>query len=193
MADTNFYRATVSYLLYGQTLQNVLHFIGPNADAGAQNTLANDVHTIWVNEMKFLQCDDVRYVSIRVDALGSVLPPLTKTINEGGRAGLNSFIDPTQSVVVRLRTAFPGKRGRGRVYIGGIHNTYFTNGLISVTVLNNFNARFATILGNTGFGSSPFKLAVGRKIAPHDLHEVDHMEVAAISGHQSRRNIGIGI
>ena len=193
MADTNFYRATITQLLYGQQIQNVLHFVGPNSNTGALNTLANDIDTIWVDQFRRVQTFAITYISIKVEALGSDLPPFIKTISKRGNSSDSSNIDPCQACIVRLRTARAGRTGRGRTYIAGIFGNLFDFGIATAPAQTAFNDIFAQVLGNTGFGSSIFKLAVGKKTAPHDLVEVDSMQLAPTAGHQRRRNIGIGI
>lgn len=193
MADVEFYRTTITAVLYGQQIQNVLCTHGPVEDLIALNTLNNEMKTIWVDHMKKIQTDTLRYVNITSQAIGGSLGPRSLTINVPGLASANSNNDPCQALVVRLRTNQAGKHGKGRVYIAGLHNNNWNEGITTAACVTFMQGIFDDILGTVGFDSSPFKLGVKGKAPGSPFFEVTHMECAPTCGHQRRRNIGIGI
>lgn len=192
MPGEGFYRVTVVSSMYAQQLNNVLNFLGPAADPGALSTLANEVDTIWIDRVKTLQSAAVVYNGIKVRALNTTLPVFTKTINKPGTPGFDNQLDPCQTFILRLRTGFAGKHGRGRCYISGVLKGWFENGLVTAAIITSWNNVFSQILGSTGFGSSPYQLCVGDKAATV-FRPVTSMQVAPTLGHQRRRNIGVGI
>lgn len=193
MAGEGFYRVTISALMYSQSVLNVLSFLGPVADLGAQTTLANEVTTIWINQVKTLQGAALNYVAVKVEALGTTLPPHIKTINIPGVQQFDNELDPCNAFIIRLRTGFAGRTGRGRVYIASVMKGFYRNGLVTQTLIDAWDQVFGNIMGNTGFGSSPYILCVGNKSGPLVFHPVMSLQVAPTLGHQRRRNIGVGI
>ena len=187
-----FYRVTVIQSMYGQQLNNVLNFTGPTPDQGALLTLANEVDTIWVDRVRTLQSAAVVYNGIKVQAIGSTLPPFIKTINKPGLPGFDNQLDPCQTFIIRFRTGFAGRHGRGRAYISGVLKGWFENGLVTANIINSWNNVFAQIMGNTGWGSSPYVPCVGDKNATV-YHPITSMQLAPTLGHQRRRNIGVGV
>jgi hypothetical protein len=191
MAEGN-YRVTVVATMYNSQLNNVLNFTGPVLDPGTLNTLANEVDTIWVDRIKPLQCSAVTYTQIRVQAFGSQVAPFIKTINKAGTQQFDNELDPVQGFVLRYQTATLGRKGRGRSYIAGVMKGWFRNGLVTAEIIQSWNTQIALIMGNTGWGSSPFVPVVTDKNFTVS-HPIVAMQVASTLGHQRRRNIGVGI
>lgn len=193
MAGEGFYRGVISGLFYGQTFQNVLHFLGPSADQGALAVLANEIETIWINRVRTIQSQSFQYVQIRTIALDTNLAPRTKPISIQGSSSQSDEIDPTACYILRLRTLNASRHGRGRVYLGGIFVNQYQFGVARANLVNLVNTLSEQILGDTGFDSSIFKLCVGNSKPPFVFTGVDHIEIGPHIGHQRRRNIGVGI
>lgn len=192
MPDSGFYQVTVVQSMYNQQINNVLHFHGPTADQGALTTLANEVDTIWVEQIRQRQTSAVTYNGIRVRAMGSVLPVFVKTINKAGAFGFDDELDTCQSFILRLRTDHFGKHGRGRVYIAGVLKGWTKSGLVIASQITAWNTTIANILGNTGFGSSPYFPSVMDHAGTASF-AITSMQVAPTLGHQRRRGIGVGV
>lgn len=189
-----FFRVTDIGTMYGQQHQNVLHFAGPSSDPLQMSALADEFTATWVTQMKGGQSQAYVHSQIKVRMLESQFPPFIKTIN---LAGANQFDDelftPT-AFVIRLRTDFVGRQGRGRIYLGGVNKGWTTNGLVDADVITSFNNRFATILGQFGLGgASAFDLVVLPHNPPFSVRNVTSMQLAPTLGVQRRRNIGIGV
>jgi len=193
MAGEGLYRVVITQLMYSQQIQNVLNFVGPAADSGALLTLANDVNTIWIENLRHIQQGDIKYVNINVRALDTVLSPFDLTINKSGSGNLTPDLDPTMCVVMRLRTLHAGKHGRGRVYVSGFHHNVFEQGVITPNFVQQVATFRNQVLGNTGFDSSPFKLQVMTPKPPYIAFGVTDIQPAPTAGHQTRRTIGRGI
>lgn len=193
MAGEGFYRATITSLLYGQQFKNVLQFLGPSADQGALQVLCNEVNTIWVARWRAIQSETLTYVNIRAEALGTALAPRELTISVKGSSSQSNELDPCTAYVLRLRTDFAGKHGRGRIYLGGVFINQFQFGIASQNIATSVQSISEQVLGNTGFGSSIFTLCVGNKTGGLVFHPVVSIQIAPTIGHQRRRNVGVGI
>lgn len=194
MAD-NVFRVTLFQTMYGQSLQNVLHFSGPSSDPLQMSALADAVEANWVNLVRQVQAAFIQYTRISVRMMGSQFPPFDKTV---AILGANSNTDQALTYychVIRLRTAFIGRRGRGRVYIGGLNTNLQQNGFLMASTLTLWAPRLASIMAAFGpGGSSPFRLGVTSKTnANGDFKEVTNIAMAPTPTCQRRRNIGIGV
>jgi hypothetical protein len=190
----NIFRVTLTQLLFSQTCQNVLHFTGPSSDPLQMSALADELVTSWIGEVKQTQAADVSYVDIGVTLLESQFPAFHKTVNIEGVAGGQEHDVPFLASIWRLRTAFQGRKGRGRVYICGMTQDVSSKGLILAPTLQNWSFRADNILSVHGpNGSSSFRLQVCSPRPPFDPKPVTSIGIAPTWGHQRRRNIGIGI
>ena len=102
-------------------------------------------------------------------------------------------IDGVAAAVVRFRTGIAGRKGRGRAYIAGIRNGEYHRGNLLQEHIDAWNARFVIIMGDTGWGSSPYIPCVGARDAPFGFTPITSMQVSGTRGHQRRRGIGVGI
>jgi len=191
----NIFRVTLTQLLYGQQLQNVIHFTGPSSDPLQLSALADDVQANWISQVRPTQTGTLTYIDIAVRLLESQFPTFHKTVNlpaTGG--GGNETNLPFVATVWRLRGAVIGRHGRGRLYIGGVHQQFSTNGIInaaSITTWRNFQNNILATYGPSG--SSTFRLVICPSKPPFNTVEVTTMDIAPTWGTQRRRNIGRGI
>lgn len=194
MAD-NVFRVTTIATMYGQQIQNVLHFSGPSSDPLEMSNLANEVVTGWINKVRERQISQHHYSLVRVKLLESQFPTFEKVVDIGGaRVGGDGFLTFVANII-RIRTAIAGKHGRGRVYIGGMENAVTNQGFLRQDHLDNWEGnlngiRAAFLPG----GTSTFRLGVTRKVAPvANFIEATSISMAPVCAVQRRRNIGVGI
>lgn len=193
MAD-NVFRVTVTAVLYGQQCQNVIHLSGPSSDPGQMSVLATEIRDVWVEKVRGVITQDVKFVNINVRLLGSQFAPFDKTINVNGAGSASNQQIPFACYVIRLRSALIGRKGHGRVYIPGVLNGVTDFGLLNQSTLNFWSPRLADIMAAFGpGGTSTFRLGVGPKVnTTANFKEVINLQMAPTLGSQRRRNIGIG-
>lgn len=190
----NIFRVTTVGLMYGQEIQNVLHFHGPSSDPAELSALADHVATNWIGVVKLQQTASLVYTGVRVRMLESQFPTFTKTVNIPGSFGADDQVSTMLAFVLRLRSAVIGKHGRGRLYIGGVLKGWTTNGLVTQAQLDVWATRISTLMGIYGpNGSSNYRLTICPHKAPFNINDVTSMQIASKLGVQRRRNIGIGV
>lgn len=188
------YRVTLDSTMYGQQLQNVLHFSHPSSDPATLQTLADEIAASWIGEIRFEHSASVKYTRIRVLMLESQFAAHEKTVNINGSWGGDDGIHTFTCFIIRLRTATIGRRGRGRQYISGVLKGWTVNGFVHPDNINSWNNRFQNIMAVFGpGGSSLARLGVCNHRAPFVFHEVTSLQIAPTLGVQRRRNIGVGL
>lgn len=188
------YRVTLDMTMFGQQLQNVLHFQHFSSDPATMDLLAQTVETNWIGNIRMLHSGSVRYNRIRVRMLESQFATFEKTINVTGNYGAVDEIWSFVCFVLRLRTATIGRRGRGRIYISGVLAGFTDQGFVTADQISDWDERIAILMALYGpGGTSEFDLGVCNKSAPFAFKPVTSMQVAPTTGCQRRRNIGRGI
>lgn len=191
----NIFRVTLTQLMSGQQIQNVIHFTGPSSDPLQLSTLADDVQANWIPQVRASQSVILTYIDIAVKMLESQFPTFHKTVNlpATGGGGNNTNV-AFLAAVWRLRGNIIGRHGRGRLYIAGMHQQFSTDGIInaaSINVWRNFQNNIMGVYGPGG--SSPFRLVICPSKPPFNTVDVISMDIAPTWGTQRRRNIGRGI
>lgn len=190
----NIFRVTTIASMYGQQIQNVFHLTGPSDDPAETQAVAEHVAANWIPNIRTGQTSALVYNGIKVRLLESQFPPFVKTINLAGGFGFDDEVSTVLCFIMRLRTPFIGRHGRGRLYLGGVLKGWTKNGLVTDAIINAWNARFATLLGIYGpGGSSVYDLVLCPPKPPFARREVTSIQLAPTLGTQRRRNIGIGV
>ena len=177
-------------------VENVVHF--HNADGATTHAaMAAYLQTNWINPLIALQSTGFRWVQMliqKVDGSPGVSDTFAITPNQGTQSGDGA--PPYQAGVIKLSTGFPGRKGRGRIFLGP-----FAIGTFSQygTLTTGSYSAFQTLLLNawrTKFispGSAPIYLVVTSRSDPSDFHLVTALDVRPWSGVQRRRNYSVGI
>jgi len=190
----NIFRVTTIGAMYGQQVQNVVHFTGPSSDPNELSALADHIAANWLLTIKTGQTSALVYNSIKVRLLESQFPTFVKTVNIPGAFGFDDEVSTVLSFILRLRSSEIGKRGRGRLYLAGVLKGWTTLGLVDSDILVAWNNRIATLMGVYGpSGSSTYRLSIVPSKAPFTVRSVTSMQIAPTLGVQRRRNIGIGV
>lgn len=190
----NVYRVTLTQSLWGETLQNVLHFTHADANPLSMADLVTDLETTWIPHVKWIQQDQLRYVGARVQILESQFAAYSKALNISGSAGGSNDYKTYNAHILQLRTALAGRTGRGRQYIGGVALNLTDKGIIKSDIITSWGNHIATLVGqycNTGV--SEFRLVVNPHTNVDQSKEVTSITLNPIEGIQRRRNIGVGI
>lgn len=176
---TTIYRVTDNQIMYGSTVQNVLHFKHGSSDPATMQTLANEYRDIWIQRVRSVQSSAITHTTVNVRMLESQFAPFNLTVN---LPGTNSFSDEYKLCVahiIRLRAATLGRHGRGRVYIAGIAFNLTTNGLLKSSIVTTWNTQLALILGAFGpGGSSAFRLCITPRGNPQGSIDVTNLQMA---------------
>lgn len=189
-------RAVISGTYYGQRVQNVLHFKKADFVDSEKITLATELRDVWVFNIKGLQNIGFTYTTITVQkkdpspGMPYLLDIATYT-GENTGAGAVSVI----ALLWTLRTDDPTHRGRGRVYMGGVHGATPLAGLVHPGVVSTMTSFATTVMNKWGpSGTSVFDLVVGPNHYedPTDFKPVTSMVPRNYFGVQRRRNIGVG-
>jgi hypothetical protein len=190
-------RITISGIYYQQRCQNVLHFRQADYVDSLLDPFLIDIRDVWVEQQRFLQNIGYQYTTIvgqKVSPpadLAHLLDISTKTGTNTGAGAVSTI-----SLLWTFRTADPTHRGRGRMYLGGVHGQTPLNGLVHPTIVSSMGTVATAWMNRYGpSGTSAFDLVVG----PHGNHpDSDYREVTSVVarsyfGVQRRRNIGVGV
>jgi hypothetical protein len=193
------YRAICEGLQWGQQINNVLHIDLPQYSVNqAMPIVAENVKTHWITELRNIQSSSVLWTGVTVYAVEqNPMPAPYHTIFSIG--GLETST-PTQTVpftcfVLRIRTGFAGRTGRGRIYSPGVHNGWSLNGGIHSVALSNWATRIANLVPKwKGGGTLETTLGVCPRGGGFiDFKPMISLELAPQLGVQRRRNVGIGV
>jgi len=191
------HRVVVTGLMYGQTCQNVLHFINPDGLQTPQQ-MAIDINTHWVLPISNNINGQLIFTSILVQNLDDPqLAPFNLIIARQGQSFNDRRVPSTLCHVIKLSTTRAGKHGRGRSYIPGVTSDSMQDGQFTPTGLvflqqNMVDPLFAAYGPSSTI--SPLNLCVKEKTqGGFVLHPVIAMQLRSVIGFQRRRNIGVGV
>jgi hypothetical protein len=180
--------------IYGQVVMNVIHFRNVS-DFYTPLEIKNEFVDNWIMHVRGFQNPGLHYFNLAVknmDDETGITTDFPLDIFGGGFFGSQTW--PTTAVLVQIRTAFGGRKGRGRVFVAGLHTGAFENGLFNAattTSLNTFmDAIKAAFLPG---GTSQLTIGVCDRGFNPDFHPAVDLVVGSRPGIQRRRNIGVGI
>ena len=188
------WRVTLTGTMYNQKMQNVLHFDNPENIYGI-TTMRNYMVNDWILMLRTIQNVNFTWTSLQLAELKSnPEPPYVEALSgmPGGLSGPGA--PPFVCGVFSIRTSTGGRRGRGRFYMGGVHQESILNGQLHPNALiaysdvaNQLKIRFCT------GGSTDFRLQVAERVALPDGIPSTNIVARGVLGVQRRRNINVGI
>lgn len=187
------HRVVISGLMYGQTVQNVLHFIN-NSNALTPQQIALDVKNNWVDKVSIFQNANLVYSNILVQNLSDqILAPFSLTIFRQGQGFNDRRNTSTQCYVIKLVTARAGRHGRGRVFLGGVQSDSIQDGFLTSTALESWNTQVINVIKSAYIGGvgNALELCVREKSGA--MNPTIDIQMRSLLGVQRRRNIGVGI
>lgn len=187
------HRVVVSGTMYAQLWQ--CRFYVNNIDGAlSDEEICGYFDTHWVENMRPPTINDVKFNSISSAAVG---PPagagFTLPLAKAGGGFSSNQVPTFMAWVFQLRTAFAGRKFRGRWYMPGVTLGLWTEGRINAAGLANWNQPLinlnnAFIQGNQ---NGQLNLVVHGEPEAHDT-PVTAIQIRSILGVQRRRNIGVG-
>lgn len=190
------WRVTIKGKLFGQNVQNVLHFKEKNPGVKTMLQFANDIAGSWLGQIRFL-CR-VAMVWQEINIIDIEHPDqnfLVFPINTAGFIGGSNDVAPFLTLVFKIKTATGGKRGRGRFHVSGAECAGLTEGVWGTNFMINFNSVCNSIKGNY-LGANPgtgFNLGVmPRTNNAADFKPATDLVPRNYPGTQRRRNFFYG-
>lgn len=190
------FMATITGSLFGQTIQNVIHFDkNPSTDED-KGALAIAIRDRWLAQIKFACTSHMQWTQIRVEkSPGPDDQPAILPVVVGGFQGAPVGIAPFVCAVFKLKTGIAGKKGRGRFYISGVDALGLEGGRWNAQQMINFRSIADSLMQWFGGSSSQtgFRVGVaGRNLDQSSFKEVTDIVPRNVPGVQVRRNIGRG-
>lgn len=189
------YRATISGVCLGQTIQNVIHIQRDTADLTLA-AIATRVRDLWVGQTFNFHTSSFLYNLIRIeDVTTDPTPnPASLSISTAG-SGTPTTPHVCLCIILKFQTSFGGPHGRGRIYLGAPRSDWVANSVVSSGGVSFINSTLIpAITANWLAGPiSGLRLVVAPKNSPSDYKDVINIALAPGIYIQRRRNIGVGI
>lgn len=195
------FRAVLSATMYGQVVQNVIHFDKGDATWPADgNLLCTTLRDSFIGgtngiKVRVNQCLVWNLITV-YDAEHPGNAPVNLAVNiAGSGTGSSGNQVPIWSYILQIRSVVGGKHGKGRIYLAGTTLSEFANGVLNSTAITNWGLTITQLTGNfiTGGGSTGFKIGIAPRATPADFLGADYLQISSKAGCQRRRNIGVGI
>ena len=188
-------RVTCFQTYWAQSVQNVLHF-DDNVSTYDPVNIKNDIVANWITNVALLQNAVLTYVGVAVKCL----QPAESTtsffaVSIGGTGFALAYGLSYPALVVKIETATPGYRGRGRFYIAGLPGAGYDSGRFNGGTLTAINTVVASLWAAYGPSSSisPMQIGVMGRDAGATFHPATNLLPRSVPGVQRRRNLGVGI
>lgn len=188
-------RVTLFQTYWAQSVQNVLHF-DDNVSTYNPTNIKNDIVANWIPNIGQLQNAVLTYVGVAVKCL----QPAESTtsffaVSIGGSSFALAYSLSYPALVVKIETATPGYRGRGRFYIAGLPGAGYDSGRFNSATLSVINTEIANVWAAYGPSSSisPMQIGVMGRDITSTFHPATNLLPRAVPGVQRRRNLGVGI
>lgn len=169
---------------------NTLGVLAPGANAtdvgdnwAASCDAINNVHNLW-----YAMSSSYTATSFLVETLdgSSATQPHAYThVQQGGASG--EYV-PATCCVVSFSTAQRGPRGRGRIYVGPVSESYQNGGVISSTPRDDMLLAWASVLAAMTTADTPLAVV---SATHHDAHVITGVRVDTFAGTQRRRQDAI--
>jgi hypothetical protein len=187
------HRVVISALMYGQLVQNVLHFIN-NGGAFTPQQICADVKLNWVDKVSVFQNAQLRYFNILCQNLDDqVLAPFSLTIDRQGQGFDDRRIPSTLGYVLKYTTNRAGRHGRGRSILGGVQSDSIQDGRLTPsalvswtdTVISHLKLSYVDDINNT--------LVLCVREQSGQMNPLIDIQMRAVVGTMRRRQIGVGV
>lgn len=192
MAVGDIYQAVIKQKLHGQTVLNVLHFRADTALNTAAD-LALQVATKIVTPMRVVQSAELSHEGVTAQKIWPLPPELAvldlSELDPGAVAG--DSLPTSVAVTVTKKTAFAGRRYRGRMFIGGVPVTSEANSTLAGAVLAAWIAAFAGLPASEWAATDWTPVLYHRD--DHTYGIITNYEVRTNLHNQRRRQVGRGI
>lgn len=190
------YRAVVSGSLFGQLIQNVLHFHRADAPADGAFVLAQSLRDHFYAQIRLLVNSDMTFNLVQIyDAESISTLPVQLPMNLVGAWATHHVVWAPLCAVFQIKTADAGRHGRGRFYISGQEQQGIFQGLWETNRQILMNSAASSIKGGycDPSPSSMYTLGVMKRGgSTADFRPAIDLIARPLPGTQGRRNIGRG-
>jgi hypothetical protein len=188
-------RVTITAVQHGSTIQNVVHMWKPEPEPNALQLLGPSVVTNWINVVRGQQVNLLKYTNVmvqQVDPLGQGFNTATSIL---GNIPTGTGYPTFAAIILSFKTATPGRRGRGRVYMGGLRLDGGNNNTVEANTLLAWQTISATLKAKWTGGTpeTGWNLVVIPRNDPTSHKFVIDIAPRSTFGVQRRRNTGVGI
>lgn len=188
-------RVTFQGSNFAGIVENVVHFNNPDG-ATTHAAIGAYLQLNWIGPLLTIMSTQMNWVQMiiqRVDGAPSPATTIPISPNQGTQAG--DAAAPFVSALLQVATDFPGRHGRGRIYLPGCTIGIFSN--LGRMNIGSYNAMQTAVLNGwrTKFlfgGSAPITLVVTSRSDPSAFHPAIGIDVRLWASVQRRRNWFIG-
>lgn len=178
-------RTVLKQSLYGQDCCNVWHFQGPPGALGNLHAAIESYFTTWLIAFQDAELEYVSFTSTNLDDMTQLTTASTLVGTGIGDAAATQLAG-----VISWRTAYVGRRYRGRTYIAGLSDTYITAGKFLSTLTTAMQGFGDDLIGSLGVDAG-YGLMVYSRVLDQMIPAVTCV-ARDIPYTQRRRTIGRG-
>jgi hypothetical protein len=186
-------RVVLSGTFYAQLWQNRFH-VDTDPPTLTDEEVCNHFKVNWVNRIRNLQDNDIKYTSVSSQAVGpGGVSGFTLPLTETGALSPSNQSFTFACWVLQLRTDLVGRRFRGRVYVPGVHLGYHQEGRVNAPGLAAWNLELPVLTERfiQGGEFADIWLVIRGETESHNT-VVRNIQLRSVLGMQRRRNIGVG-
>lgn len=196
------YRVTNTGIYHGQTIQNVIHFADNISVGGSPPTpqvIAEDIRANWLPAERLLHHDSFKFVQVECSEIRNPAPMpahiAATTLTGNGGPSLSHSVSAFK---IRMITSRGGRRGRGKIFIGGIPINLFTTDMVLTTTATDRLLAFcsaieARYMVHDGTPPVPFRMMLVHKDVNDPPNEIITCTWLPVAGVQRRRNKLVGV
>lgn len=145
-------KAVMRYSLFGQTVENVFHFLGPDDfNVATCQLLAETMQLEWNNIVKSTLSPQLELLDITVTGIHTRFGP--QFIAPVGVTGTNigaAFADPGATLAIKFGTAQIGRSYRGRMYWPCLQAPEVTAGVVNSAYASGLAVAMQAFFGQVG-------------------------------------------
>jgi hypothetical protein len=162
----------------------------------------NDEHNLiveltnnWLNQFQFCQNVSFSWVSISVQVKSdNVHPVVVESVGPINGILTGGGTVPFCAAVFKLHTSSPGRHGRGRIMMPGVHGQSIANGAVEANAQIVYNGCATAIFNRYKLsGPSSWKLVVFDRTTQTGFLHITSIEARNTFGCVARRKIGRGV
>lgn len=192
-------RVTLTGLLYGSVVQNVIHFFKADYVTSELTTLSTQFRDQWLNTYRNFCVTETLFTNIKCERVSSgvITDMVNLPIAITGGAGNDVRSPLMMALVIQLKSGLGGRRNRGRIFAPGTSVGAMVNGVwtsASLAVWAGYITTLTNVWITGSSGTAIFRLCIlGKNASEVDKVTVTSMNVRTTPGCQRRRELGVGI
>jgi hypothetical protein len=197
MAVNDIHQVVVRQLLHSQTILNVLHYrVSVDGGAATPSDLATLITNNVIPQFKQCQSNELTHVDIVVQKIWPLPPfvPIFSAVAAGAGSIAQNSLPTSMTAVITKRTAFAGRKYRGRVFVCGVPITLELDSQITAAGLILYN-NLAAVLDDaqtSALGANAWVPIIWHRV-PKTFDTVVSADARPILRNQRRRQVGKGV